>query len=480
MKKSSLATKYYKMMCNLEKQLNEALRRIQQLEEDSLEKDRIIAIQSKRIEELEEENRKLKGTGKKLREIIFKGDKGSDEESKRGAVSGHKAFFRNKPKPEDVTEEKAVLLEKCPNCDGALSEKDLHKWTERYGVDIPLPIKPIITKYNVAQYHCKSCGEWPQGQPSNLFGKSPFGINLMMLVLHMKYRGRAVDQHIQESLKTWYGIELSGGGVHSILNRAAELFGASYEAIKQAIRDGQVVYADETGWRVEGENWYAWAFVNEKAALYTIENTRGGGIPKELLKGFHGVLSSDWYQGYNSVDCEKQKCGVHFLRQTHSVASVENATEEAKTFHANMVWFIRRARKKHKKCSTPEQRLELHGAMLKALSHFWKGKTYKDKEVEKIREWWLEKRGDELLTFLKYDYVAWENNTAERAIRPFVTRRKICGGSRSKRGAERESINMSCIATFVKQKLDLLEAIPLAFQQSLKENSKKVSFSLTC
>ena len=145
-----------------------------------------------------------------------------------------------------------------------------------------------------------------------------------------------------------------------------------------------------------------------------------------------------------------------------------------------MVWFIRKARKKQKRCKTPEERLELHGAMLKALSQFWRGRTYKDKEVEKIREWWLEKRGDELLTFLKYDYVAWENNTAERAIRPFVTRRKICGGSRSKRGAERESINMSCITTFIKQKLPLLEAIPRAFQASLKESSKKVSLSLTC
>jgi len=171
----------------------------------------------------------------------------------------------------------------------------------------------------------------------------------MMLVLHMKYRGRAVDTHIQESLKVWYGMDLSGGGVHSILNRAANLFGAGYEAIKQAIKDGKVVYADETGWRVAGENWYAWAFVNEKAALYTIENTRGGGIPKKILEGFKGVLSTDWYQGYNSVDCEKQKCGVHFLRQTHFVATVENATEEAKTFHSNMVWFIRKARKKHKR-----------------------------------------------------------------------------------------------------------------------------------
>lgn len=481
MKRSSLATQYFRKVCQLEKQLNEALRRINKLEEAIFEKDKVIALQTKRIEELEEENRKLKGTGKKLREIIFKEDKNSDnEEGKRGAVSGHRAFFRNKPKPEEITEEKDVLLKNCPNCNNPLNEADLHKWNQRFGVDIPLPINPIITKYNLAQYHCKSCGQWSQGQPANLFGKSPFGINLMMLVLHMKYRGRAVDTHIRESLNTWYSVDLSGGGVHGILNRVAELFGASYESIKQAIRNGKVVYADETGWRVEGENWYAWAFVNDKVSLYTIENSRGGGVPRKILQGFSGVLSTDWYQGYNSVDCEKQKCGVHFLRPTHYLATMGGATEEVKTFHANMVWFLKQARKKHKKCRTPEKRLKLHSIMLKALMRFWKGVTYKDKELEKIREWWLEKRGNELLTFLKYDYVEWENNTAERAIRPFVTRRKICGGSRSARGAERESINASCIATFIKQKKSLFEAIPQVFQQSLKENSKKVSCSLTC
>ncbi|EKD32456.1 MAG: hypothetical protein ACD_77C00095G0001 [uncultured bacterium] len=231
---------------------------------------------------------------------------------------------------------------------------------------------------------------------------------------------------------------------------------------------------------MEGENWYVWAFVNDRVSLYTIENSRGGGIPQKILEGFHGVLSTDWYQAYNSVDCEKQKCGVHFLRQTHALATMENATEEVKTFHSNMVWFIRRVRKKHKRCKTPEERLQLHATMLKAMSRFREGVAYKDKDLEKVREWWLEKRGDELLTFLKYDYVKWENNTVERSIRSFVTRRKICGGSRSERGAECESINMSCIATFIKQKKALLEAIPLAFQQSLKENSKKVSYSRTC
>lgn len=45
--------------------------------------------------------------------------------------------------------------------------------------------------------------------------------------------------------------------------------------------------------------------------------------------------------------------------------------------------------------------------------------------MEATREWWLENRGDQLLTFLKYEHVPWDNNAAERAVRPMVRRRKI-------------------------------------------------------
>jgi hypothetical protein len=68
---NDLATQYYKKVCELEKLLNGALRRISNLEEAVIEKDRIIVIQASRIEELEEEVRRLKGTGKKLKRIIF-------------------------------------------------------------------------------------------------------------------------------------------------------------------------------------------------------------------------------------------------------------------------------------------------------------------------------------------------------------------------------------------------------------------------
>ena len=189
-------------------------------------------------------------------------------------------------------------------------------------------------------------------------------------------------------------------------------------------------------------------------------------LPSFKLKEFSGVLIHDTYQGYNAVeDIEHGICGVHFLRHTHDdLSEAEGASDEAKEFHRQMVWFFRMARKKKKRCRNDEERLSLHRSMQRALQRYWKAVTYDDPLVESTRKWWLEKRGDQLLTFLKYEDVPWDNNAAERAVRPMVRRRKITGGSRSERGAEREAINMSCITTLLKQGKDLFQEVPFLWQ----------------
>lgn len=473
-----MATQYWHKISELEKKLNEALRRIEFLEDENGHLRAANMRLEERVKELEEENRRLKGTGKRFKEMIFKKDKKQEGENQRGAQAEHKASFRRKPQDDEINREVDVLLKKCPSCEGKLNAP--HAWHERYSWDIPIPIKPMITRYRVAQYRCERCKQWCQGLAKELISKSPFGINIMLFVLHEKYLGRATDRHIRESLKMLYGLVLGKGTIHAILDRCAELFGGSYEGIKQALRTGKYVHADETGWRVEGENWYAWSFSNEKAVLYTIENTRGHGVPEKMLKGFKGVVVRDGYQGYDALPNEHQICLVHLLRNTREKAHMPDATDEMRELHERLKWFVRQARKKHKRCRTSEQRIALHIRMEKALGKFWKGIEYKDKDAETIRKWWLEKRHQHLLTFLKYEHVPWENNAAERAIRGIVIKRKVCGGSRSQRGAERESINQSCLATLIKQGKSFFTEIPLIFEQAKKENYKKLHPTLTC
>src|SRR5690348_8854042 len=42
--------------------------------------------------------------------------------------------------------------------------------------------------------------------------------------------------------------------------------------------------------------------------------TREGEFLRELLKDFHGVLVSDFYNAYDGIDCPQQKCLIHLMR----------------------------------------------------------------------------------------------------------------------------------------------------------------------
>ncbi len=475
---NNLATQYWHKIEELEKKLNQAMKRISSLEGELIEEHRKNVVLTRRVDELEEENRKLKGRGKSLKEMIFKKRTKQEGESQRGGQQEHKAFFRRKPKEEEINNKTEVTLKNCPSCDSKLESP--YTWYERYSWDIPIPIEPIISRYRIARYHCGNCDKWVQGVPKNLVGKSPFGINVMMYVLHQKYRGRATDHHIRESLKFLYRLNIGTGTVHTILNGTAKLFGLSYEGIKQAIREGKYVHADETGWRVAGENWHTWGFTNPKAVLYTIENTRGHGVPQKILKGFKGVVVRDGYQGYDKLPNEHQICLIHLMRKTKEYAEMEGASDEMNALHEQLKFLIAEAREKYTRCRTKQQRIQLHDEMQSKLTSLWQYKIYKDTYAEIIRTWWLERRHRHLFTFLKYKDVPWENNAAERALRPMVIHRKVSGGSRSQRGSERQAINMSVLATLVKQGKSIFNEIPLIFEQAKKENHKKLLPNLIC
>ena len=47
---------------------------------------------------------------------------------------------------------------------------------------------------------------------------------------------------------------------------------------------------------------------------YIYSESRDASTAREMLTAFKGVLVSDFYAGYDSVDCAQQKCLIHLLR----------------------------------------------------------------------------------------------------------------------------------------------------------------------
>ena len=59
---------------------------------------------------------------------------------------------------------------------------------------------------------------------------------------------------------------------------------------------------------------YVWVFTNMEDVAYVYSESREASIAKEVLAEFRGVLVSDFYAGYDSLDCLQQKCLIHLMR----------------------------------------------------------------------------------------------------------------------------------------------------------------------
>jgi hypothetical protein len=100
------------------------------------------------------------------------------------------------------------------------------------------------------------------------------------------------------------------------LKRMAGWFEAEYEKLILRMRVSKVIHADETGWRIDGENAWTWVFTQPLLTLFVIDRSRGGAVVKDVLgQAFTGTLVSDFYGAYDQLDCPKQKCLTHLLRE---------------------------------------------------------------------------------------------------------------------------------------------------------------------
>ncbi len=199
--------------------------------------------------------------------MIFKGKTKKANSPNRGRKKGHIGVSRNKPKEVFIHKEIDVRLSHCPGCGEELS--GCRRSYERIIEDIIIQAQKEISKYWIYQYECQHCGMRCSGKSKNIIGQSPFGRTIFATVLFYKYRMKTSIDKTIEALKEIHGLEISKGGVQNLLYQASVQFGEKYEQLKQKLIDGEIIYADETSWRINGENWWTWLWCSNEIVIYT-------------------------------------------------------------------------------------------------------------------------------------------------------------------------------------------------------------------
>src|SRR3989339_852172 len=387
----------------------------------------------------------------KYRGMLFKSSKKENpvpkagaEKKKRGGQIGHIGTSREKPT--EIDQEKEVFLCACPHCQGKLTKSNsFYK-------------KTIVTKYNIQRQWCPDCKKEVRGIPQGTIENSPFGINILLWIMIQKYRLRLPLESISASLEIQYGLKIREGTIQKILHTLKKTFGSKYAELINEVRKNKIKYADETGWRIQGQNAWCWMFSSPDSVVYTIEETRGKGVPQRMLGNSPpGVLIRDDYAAYKKLDLPQQSCWSHLLRNSREKAERENSSKEVRDLHATLKAIFSELSEIIPQKMFAKKRKEVHQIYKKKIQVIIDTK-YIAKDVQEIQTR-ITNQNTNLITAILYPGVPLTNNEAERNIRKMVVTRKISGGSRSDNGAATHAVNMSIIQTLALKKETLVSEL---------------------
>ncbi|MFQ6092169.1 MAG: transposase, partial [bacterium] len=253
--------------------------------------------------------------------------KGKRQSKPKGARPGHKGTGRksfDEAEADRVVEISGELPDRCPDCGDLLIDKG----AVRRRVLESRPVKAERVLYVLHKRHCERCQTTFQAEAPGVLPKSLYGNQLIANAAAMHYlqgipMGRVCEQ-----------IGIGPGSMVEIFHRLARLLGTVPERLIEEYRAAPVKHADETGWRTNGKNGYAWLFATDRISLFQFRKSRSARVPRAVFgeERLPGVLGVDRDAAYNRVPGVIQYCYSHLLREVDDLEKVFSDSGEVKTF----------------------------------------------------------------------------------------------------------------------------------------------------
>ena len=383
---------------------------------------------------------------------------------KPGGKKGHKGHRR--PPPPVIHQQVILRLERCPICQSKVTP--CQQTRTRIVEDIPENITPVVTQYTIQRDWCPQCRLRVEPTVADALPGAQVGNHVLVLSAWLHYGLGVTIEQILSVFNFHLHFTLTAGGLVQMWYRLQEILFAWYGAIKAQALKAKALFADETGWRVQGKTWWLWCFTTGDLTYYLIDRCRGSPLLRKFFKReFQGILVTDFWGAYNAIRCmAKQKCIPHLLRDMLRVAKYEKPGRAWLRFAKKLRRLLRDAMRlsKHSERTAPDyasKRARIGVRLQELLDQPWKDKNAR-RLVKRLR-----RHQHELFTFLDHAEVPYDNNTAERAIRPAVIIRKNSYANRSEAGADMQAVLMSVFRTLKQRGHNPLKTIVQALRTYL-------------
>ncbi|MBU1201965.1 MAG: TM0106 family RecB-like putative nuclease [Nanoarchaeota archaeon] len=394
---------------------------------------------------------------------------------------------------------KTILIKtnKCSLCKSkniSKIENDIFKITvldlriSQYG------IKKWIIQYDAHRYICNNCEnrflpaelkkiKYYSRKDPKLRGyikhkQEGIGHTLLVWIIHQFLVNYTTFRSIEKSLKYYFKIPLDHRQIWEVKRTAATYYNKTFEEILQNLIKGKYIHIDETKVKLKTTSGYIWVFSNMDEVIYLYKPNREAAFLKDLLKDFKGVLISDFYPGYDSLDCPKQKCLVHLIRDLNDTLLKNPFNEELKSIVVNFGALLRNIIFTSDKYGLKRRHFNKHKKDVLNFFEDLKNSNIVTEEADKLRKKIIS-YDNELFTFLDYDNVPWNNNNAEYAIKQFADYRQTVKGSITEKGLVAYLTLLSIYQTCNYKGINFLNFL-LSKQKYFNKKDKIKSMNNTC
>jgi len=218
-----------------------------------------------------------------------------------------------RPRRAKVNKYIEVRSNRCPYCNSRrLSERRVLSTRTIDMKFLSDGVKKWVTAYSSRQYRCDKCTNTfnPPGYPQTA---SMYGDGLVNWAI---YQNVALGQNmlkVERSLSEVFKLNIPQPTLHRFKARVARRYESTQKAVIAELLRGASLNVDETEANLSKEKAHVWVFSGPSGAYYECRDSRNGQFLIERLKGFAGVLVSDFFTAYDAIDCPQQKCVIHLI-----------------------------------------------------------------------------------------------------------------------------------------------------------------------
>jgi predicted RecB family nuclease len=252
------------------------------------------------------------------------------------------------------------------------------------------------------------------------------------------------------------GIQVNLPDIFAFRHLLARYYRRTYNALLARIIAGSVIHVDETEVKLHDGTGYVWVFANLESAVYIFRRSREGKFLRTFLKGFKGVVVSDFYSAYDGLDCLQQRCLIHLMRDLNRAILDNPFDQEVQFITTSFGTLLRSIVMTIDEHGLKRRHLERH---TRAVASFLKIVTDQqfESDASKALQERLLKNQDRLFTFLHHDGVSWNNNVAENAIKRIAAYREDVGRNIKEAGLSEHLVLLSLYQTCRFRKISFLK-----------------------